>query len=104
MTSTTSITTTITVEVDADLLATIKALRAEEKRIADEKRAAEAKVRNILAEAGATTAVGGDLAVTLVDCEREVVDRDLLAEMFPEAKEATTKVVEFQQMRFTPVK
>lgn len=93
-------TTTTTIEVDAELLATIKALRAEEKRVADAKRSAEQTLRLLLRKAGATTAVGGDLTVTLVTCEREVVDREMLAEMFPEAKEATTSVVTYDQMRF----
>jgi hypothetical protein len=93
-------TTTNTVAVDADLLATIVALRAEEKEVAERKRAAEAILRGILAEAGAVVAVGGEVTVTLVDCERVVIDREALIAAFPEAYAATAKTSAYTQLRF----
>lgn len=96
-------TTTIdtTVAVDADLINEVRALRAEAKALAERQKAAEARLRAVLDEAGATVAVvGGEVAVTLVACERVVIDRETLLAAFPQAYEATAKTSAYTQLRF----
>lgn len=96
-------TTTIanTIAVDADLIAEVRALRAEAKALAERQKDAEARLRAVLTDAEATVAVvNGETVVTLVACERVVIDRETLLAAFPEAYEATAKTSAYTQLRF----
>lgn len=97
-------TTTNTVAVDLDLLEEVIALRAEAKAVAKRQKDAEARLRAVLDEAGATVGVAehldGETVVTLVACERVVIDRETLLAAFPEAYEATAKTSSYTQLRF----
>jgi hypothetical protein len=96
-------TTTIanTIAVDADLVAEVRALRAEAKALAERQKDAEARLRAVLTDAEATVAVvNGETVVTLVACERVVIDREALLAAFPEAYEATAKTSAYTQLRF----
>lgn len=94
-------TTTNAVAVDADLIAEVRALRAEAKALAERQKDAEARLRTVLTDAEATVAVvDGEEVATLVACERVVIDRKALLAAFPEAYEATAKTSAYTQLRF----
>lgn len=94
-------TTTNAVAVDAALVAEVRTLRAEVKALTQRQRDAEARLRTALDEAGATVAVvDGEQVVSLVACERVVIDREALLAAFPEAYEATAKTSAYTQLRF----
>jgi hypothetical protein len=78
------------VEVDADLVAEVVRLRAAEKALVAEKKAAEDRLRAVLSRAGAVAAsVGGEVVAELGQRARRNADLALLAVAFPEAYAAS---------------
>ena len=70
--------------------AAFNALKAAQKVLDEQKEAAEAKLREILADAE-TVAVDGEAIYKLAHRTNSSIDRDTLQKVFPEAFEATLK-------------